>query len=107
MGQEQRRLKLLREAEEAPEDWLYWFRPSIAYDVSGDRTRARKEMRNGSSSSIAERSEGPVRVCRLVAIATHRHTQTKHPVARLPAEIENIGSKSIESVCSGVAKVGQ
>lgn len=38
--------KYQAEAEEAPEDWRSWFRLSCAYDASGDRTRARKAMRD-------------------------------------------------------------
>jgi hypothetical protein len=34
------------EAEAAPEDWRSWFRLSCAYDASGDRSRARKAMRD-------------------------------------------------------------
>lgn len=34
------------EAESAPEDWRSWFRLSCAYDVAGDRKRARKSMRD-------------------------------------------------------------
>lgn len=33
------------EAEERPDDWRSWFRLSCAYDVSGDRKRARQSMR--------------------------------------------------------------
>ncbi len=38
--------KYQTEVEEAPEDWRSWFRLSCAYDASGDRTRARKAMRD-------------------------------------------------------------
>ena len=34
------------EAEAAPGDWRSWFRLSCAYDASGDRTRARRTMRD-------------------------------------------------------------
>lgn len=34
------------EAEAEPEDWRSWFRLSCAYDVAGDRKRARKAMRD-------------------------------------------------------------
>ncbi|MDJ0357302.1 MAG: hypothetical protein M3021_12285 [Actinomycetota bacterium] len=37
------------EAEAAPGDWRSWFRLSCAYDASGDRTRARKTMRDAIS----------------------------------------------------------
>ncbi|WP_146363288.1 hypothetical protein [Arthrobacter yangruifuii] len=33
------------ETEAAPEDWRSWFRLSCAYDAAGDRTRARRTMR--------------------------------------------------------------
>lgn len=38
--------KYKAEAEAAPADWRSWFRLSCAYDASGDRTRARKAMRD-------------------------------------------------------------
>ncbi len=38
--------KYQAEAEEAPECWRSWFRLSCAYDASGDRTLARKAMRD-------------------------------------------------------------
>lgn len=38
--------KYRAEVEEAPNDWRSWFRLSCAYDASGDRTRARKAMRD-------------------------------------------------------------
>ncbi len=31
--------------EESPQDWRTWFRLSCAYDAAGDRTRARRAMR--------------------------------------------------------------
>ncbi|MBB5748262.1 hypothetical protein [Micrococcus sp. TA1] len=34
------------EAEAAPEDWRSWYRLSLGYDASGDRTRARRAMRD-------------------------------------------------------------
>jgi hypothetical protein len=34
------------EADAAPEDWRSWYRLSLGYDASGDRTRARKAMRD-------------------------------------------------------------
>ncbi|WGW13125.1 hypothetical protein LWF01_04945 [Saxibacter everestensis] len=37
--------KYQQEAEAAPDDWRSWFRLSCAYDVSGDRKRARSTMR--------------------------------------------------------------
>jgi hypothetical protein len=33
------------EVEESPEDWRAWFRLAHAYDVAGDRGRAREAMR--------------------------------------------------------------
>ncbi|VXB12261.1 hypothetical protein [Citricoccus sp. K5] len=34
------------EAEVAPRDWRSWYRLSLGYDASGDRSRARKAMRD-------------------------------------------------------------
>ena len=34
------------ETDEAPDDWRVWFRLSCAYDVAGDRSRARAAMRH-------------------------------------------------------------
>jgi hypothetical protein len=34
------------EAEAAPEDWRSWYRLSLGYDASGDRSRARRAMRD-------------------------------------------------------------
>lgn len=33
-------------AEAAPQDWRSWYRLSLGYDASGDRTRARRSMRD-------------------------------------------------------------
>lgn len=33
------------EVEAAPEDWRAWYRVAVAYDLAGDRTRARQAMR--------------------------------------------------------------
>jgi hypothetical protein len=33
------------EVEAAPDDWRAWYRLAHAYDVAGDRTRARETMR--------------------------------------------------------------
>ncbi|MGX7825000.1 hypothetical protein ACTG9Q_07895 [Actinokineospora sp. 24-640] len=33
------------EVEAAPDDWRAWYRLAVAYDVAGDRTRARAAMR--------------------------------------------------------------
>lgn len=37
--------KYKAETEADPEDWRSWFRLSCAYDAAGDRTRARRSMR--------------------------------------------------------------
>lgn len=37
------------ETEEAPSDWRAWFRLACAYDVAGDRRRARAAMRHAVS----------------------------------------------------------
>lgn len=34
------------EAEAAPQDWRSWYRLSLGYDASGDRSRARRAMRD-------------------------------------------------------------
>ena len=36
------------EAEAAPHDWRSWYRLSLGYDASGDRTRARRAMRDAA-----------------------------------------------------------
>lgn len=36
------------QAEAAPADWRSWFRLSCAYDAAGDRTRARRSMRDAA-----------------------------------------------------------
>ncbi|OLR94141.1 tetratricopeptide repeat protein [Actinokineospora bangkokensis] len=33
------------EVEQRPEDWRSWYRLAVAYDVAGDRSRAREAMR--------------------------------------------------------------
>ncbi|MDQ3403727.1 MAG: hypothetical protein M3548_10075 [Actinomycetota bacterium] len=33
------------EVDAAPEDWRAWYRVAVAYDIAGDRTRARSAMR--------------------------------------------------------------
>lgn len=43
------------EAEAAPEEWRSWFRLSCAYDMAGDRKRARKAMRDGITLFRARR----------------------------------------------------
>jgi cytochrome c-type biogenesis protein CcmH/NrfG len=37
------------EAQERPDDWRAWFRLATAYDVAGDRSRARAAMRHAVS----------------------------------------------------------
>lgn len=44
-----------QEAESAPEDWRSWFRLAIAYDVAGDRPRARQTMNRAISMERSER----------------------------------------------------
>lgn len=44
------------EAEAAPEDWRSWFRLSVAYDVAGDRPRARRTMRQAIEMERASRN---------------------------------------------------
>ena len=36
------------EAEAAPGDWRSWYRLALGYDASGDRSRARKAMRDAA-----------------------------------------------------------
>ncbi|MYM20034.1 hypothetical protein GSY69_08670 [Brevibacterium sp. 5221] len=43
------------EAEAAPDDWRSWFRLSCAYDVAGDRKRARATMRRAIAMEKAQR----------------------------------------------------
>ncbi|MDJ0321885.1 hypothetical protein [Pseudarthrobacter sp. PS3-L1] len=47
--------KYREEAEAAPEDWRSWFRLSCAYDVAGDRKRARAAMRDAGRMFAAKR----------------------------------------------------
>lgn len=42
------------ETEAAPKDWRSWFRLSCAYDAAGDRSRARKAMRDAVALFRAE-----------------------------------------------------
>ncbi|MCC3280572.1 hypothetical protein LJ754_15590 [Arthrobacter sp. zg-Y40] len=48
--------KYKAETEAAPEDWRSWFRLSCAYDAAGDRTRARRSMRQ-AGKLFAERAK--------------------------------------------------
>lgn len=43
------------EADAAPDDWRSWFRLSCAYDVAGDRKRARANMRKAIAMEKAGR----------------------------------------------------
>ncbi|RLK62118.1 hypothetical protein [Actinokineospora cianjurensis] len=42
------------ETEAAPEDWRSWYRLAVAYDVAGDRGRARDSMRKALELSATE-----------------------------------------------------
>lgn len=44
------------QTEAAPEDWRSWYRLAYAYDVAGDRTRARETMNRAISMERASRS---------------------------------------------------
>ena len=44
------------ETEAAPEDWRSWYRLAVAYDVAGDRARARRTMKQAIDM---QRSAGP------------------------------------------------
>lgn len=44
-----------QETEAAPDDWRSWFRLSCAYDVAGDRRRARRTMRQAIAMEKSER----------------------------------------------------
>ena len=46
--------KYKAETEAAPEDWRSWFRLSCAYDAAGDRTRARRSMRQAGKLFAAK-----------------------------------------------------
>jgi hypothetical protein len=48
---EQRRAEL----ERHPDDWRHWYRLAYAYDVAGDRRRARATMRKAVELEAAER----------------------------------------------------
>jgi tetratricopeptide (TPR) repeat protein len=43
------------ELEAEPEDWRTWYRLAYAYDVAGDRKRARETMRKAVDLEAAER----------------------------------------------------
>ncbi|MCQ1996064.1 hypothetical protein [Arthrobacter sp. zg-Y1171] len=45
------------ETEAAPEDWRSWFRLSCAYDAAGDRTRARRTMRQAGRLYAGTRNQ--------------------------------------------------
>lgn len=42
------------ELEEHPDDWRYWYRLAYAYDIAGDRRRARATMRRAVELEEAE-----------------------------------------------------
>ncbi|GAB2958204.1 hypothetical protein LWP59_10990 [Amycolatopsis acidiphila] len=44
------------ELEAHPDDWRYWYRLAYAYDVAGDRRRARATMRRAVELEAVERS---------------------------------------------------
>jgi hypothetical protein len=46
-----------QQVEAAPEDWRAWFRLSVAYDLAGDRKRARSAMRRSIELETAD--QGP------------------------------------------------
>lgn len=48
---EQRRAEL----EEHPDDWRHWYRLAYAYDLAGDRRRARETMRRAVDLEAADR----------------------------------------------------
>lgn len=43
------------ELDEHPGDWRYWYRIAHAYDIAGDRGRARETMRKAIELEAAER----------------------------------------------------
>lgn len=43
------------ELEDAPDDWRAWFRLAYAYDIAGDRPRARQAMRRAVDLEAASR----------------------------------------------------
>ncbi|GHF76344.1 hypothetical protein FHX82_002544 [Amycolatopsis bartoniae] len=44
------------ELEAHPDDWRYWYRLAYAYDIAGDRRRARATMRKAVDLEAAERA---------------------------------------------------
>ncbi|MGO1192710.1 MAG: hypothetical protein ACTMHH_02445 [Nesterenkonia sp.] len=44
------------ETEAAPEDWRSWYRLAVAYDVAGDRARARRTMAQAIDMQRSARS---------------------------------------------------
>lgn len=44
------------EAEAAPQDWRSWYRLAVAYDVAGDRARARRTMKQAIDMQRSARS---------------------------------------------------
>ena len=45
------------ETEAAPQDWRSWYRLAYAYDVAGDRARARKTMKRAIDMERSARAE--------------------------------------------------
>ncbi|MTD54108.1 hypothetical protein [Amycolatopsis pithecellobii] len=43
------------ELEQHPDDWRYWYRLAYAYDLAGDRRRARATMRRAIDLEAADR----------------------------------------------------
>ena len=41
------------DVEDAPADWRRWYRLAVAYDVAGDRRRARAAMRTAIARELA------------------------------------------------------
>ncbi|GHE87851.1 membrane protein [Amycolatopsis deserti] len=46
------------ELEQHPEDWRYWYRLAHAYDIAGDRRRARATMRKALDLEATESARG-------------------------------------------------
>ncbi|GAB3587156.1 tetratricopeptide repeat protein [Amycolatopsis endophytica] len=46
------------ELEEHPGDWRYWYRLAHAYDIAGDRRRARATMRRALDLEASESARG-------------------------------------------------
>ena len=80
------------EVEAAPEDWRGWYRLAHAYDLAGDRKRARSAMRHaielahgrrtGADHPVAVTAPGPA-ACARTGIALTRHTRSTLPEYRI------------------------